>query len=134
MRHNKNLSDVARIVDLEPERIAAYLEQTGWHFYAQNRQGDRVYGLDGDLLPYVLVDKDSDTWLTATTELIQKVAKKENRSVEDVIKAIMKTMTKEDWDIWTEENKERIQEFTDGICEAFHKVEYPEMQYPYINN
>ncbi len=97
MKHNRNLSEVGRIIDLEPERIAAYLEQTGWHFYAQNRQGDRIYGLDGDLLPYVLIDKDSDTWLPTTTELIQKVAKKESRSVEAVVKAIQKTMTEEEW-------------------------------------
>ena len=119
MEHNKNLSEVGRIIDLEPERITAYLEQTGWHFYAQNRQGDRIYGLDGDLLPYVLVDKDSDTWLPTTTELIQKVAKKENRSVEAIVKAIQKTMTEEEWADYQEH---RLPQKIENVCEAFRKM------------
>ena len=96
MEHNKNLSKFGSIGDLEPERIAAYLEQTGWHFYAQNMRGDRIYGLDGDLLPSVLANKDSVIWLALTAELIKKVAKKENRSVEAVVKAIQKTTTEEE--------------------------------------
>ena len=119
MKHNKNLSEVGRIGDLEPERIAAYLEQTGWHFYAQNRRGDRIYGLDGDLLPYVLVDKDSDTWLPTTTELIQKVAKKENRSAEAVVKAILKTMTEEEWADYQEH---RLPQKIENVCEAFRNM------------
>lgn len=129
MNHNKNLSEVGRIGDLEPERIATYLEQTGWHFYAQNRQGDRIYGLDGDLLPYVLIDKDSDTWLPTTTELIQKVAKKENRSVEAVVKAIQKTMTEEEWADYRED---RQPEKIENVCEAFRKI-YQSNQ-PYVGD
>ena len=119
MEHNKNLSKFGRLGDLEPERIAAYLEQTGWHFYAQNRHGDRVYGLDGDLLPHVLVDKDSDTWLPTTTKLIQKVAKKESRSVEAVVKAIQKTMTKEEWADYREH---RLPQKIENVCEAFRNI------------
>lgn len=63
---------------------------------AQNMRGDRIYGLDGDLLPSVLANKDSVIWLALTTELIKKVAKKENRSVEAVVKAIQKTTTEEE--------------------------------------
>ena len=95
MDHNEYLSISALVSDLEPERIAEYLENTGWHFYAQNRFGDMKYGIAETnhtmLLPTLLVRKNTVAWLPQTVELIKKVAEKENRPIEAVIKSIQAT-------------------------------------------